>query len=193
MSQRDKYRNKNPIHQFFLKRFLSRVSRTIKESGANSILDAACAEGYVIDYLHARQPGLSFFGVDIDEPALIEARAMCPYAQFTFGDITTYRNPNEVDLTMALEVLEHIENPERTLLNLARLNSNYFLFSVPHEPYFRAMNFLRGRHWRRLGNHPEHLNLWSKHSFAKALKPYFEVVSDYSSFPWILYLARKRT
>lgn len=192
MTQHSKYQNKNPIHQFFLQRFLSRIAATVHRTGARSILDAASAQGYVIDYLRHGIPGLSFVGVDIDTKALAEARVQFPDVTFIEGDITAYTHPVPVDMVLALEVFEHIEGPERAFKNLAQVHSNYFLFSVPHEPFFRIMNFLRGRHWKRLGNHPEHVNLWSKKRFRRDLGPYFEVIEDCSSFPWIIYLCRRK-
>jgi len=193
MTQHSKYQNKNPIHQFFLQRFLSRIAEAVQKTGAKSILDAASAQGYVIAFLRERILGLSFVGVDIDRAALAEARALYPDVEFKEGDITVYRHPAPVDLVLALEVFEHIERPERAFKNLASVNSKLFLFSVPHEPFFRTMNFLRGRHWRRLGNHPEHVNLWSKRTFRRDLEPYFEIIEDCSSFPWIVYLARRKS
>ncbi len=192
MTQHSKYQNKNPLHQFFLQRFLAHITVAVEKTGAKNILDAASAQGYVIGYLKERTQGLSFVGVDIDVPALTEARAAFPDVEFKEGDITVYQHPSPVDLVLALEVFEHIEGPERAFRNLAKVDSKYFLFSVPHEPFFRLMNFLRGRHWRRLGNHPEHVNLWSKKRFRRDLEPYFEVIEDYSSFPWIIYLARRK-
>lgn len=191
MTQHSKYQNKNPIHQFFLKRFLSRIAETVQMVEAKSILDAASAQGYVIGYLRERMPGLSFTGVDIDTEALSEARRAFPDIEFKEGDITVYQHSAPVDLVLALEVFEHIEGPERAFQNLAKVNARYFLFSVPHEPWFRTMNFLRGRHWKRLGNHPEHVNLWSKARFRRDLEPYFKVIEDRSSFPWIIYLAER--
>lgn len=190
MTQHSKYQNKNPIHQFFLQRFLSRAATAVRDTGAKSVLDAACAQGYVIGYLRMRVPGLSVVGIDIDTEALAEARAVFSDVEFREGDITKYVHEKPVDLVLALEVFEHVEAPERAFNNLARVDAAHFLFSVPHEPWFRTMNFLRGRHWKRLGNHPEHVNTWNKHTFKRDLEPYFEVMKDYSSFPWIIYLCR---
>lgn len=192
MTQHSKYQNKNPIHQFFLQRFLGRIAATVQRLNVKTILDAASAQGYVIGYLRARMPHLSFVGVDIDTEALREARAEFPDVEFKEGDITSYEHPNPVDLVLALEVFEHVEASERAFKNLARVDATHFLFSVPHEPFFRSMNFIRGRHWRRLGNHPEHVNLWSKARLKRDLEPYFEVIEDLSSFPWIIYLCRRK-
>jgi hypothetical protein len=192
MTQHSKYQNKNPIHQFFLQRFLSCIAKAVQKTGARSILDAASAQGYVIGYLRERIPELSFVGVDIDTEALAEARALYPGIEFKEGDITVYKYPAPVDLVLALEVFEHIEGPERAFKNLAAMDSKLFLFSVPHEPFFRTMNFLRGRHWWRLGNHSDHVNLWSKARFRRDLEPFFDVIGDCSSFPWIIYLCRRK-
>jgi len=192
MAQKAKYENPNPIHQFVLGRFLSRVAQAVNDTGASSILDVACAEGYVIRFLRERIHGLKFTGVDIDTQALSEARRNLPGVPFFRGDIYSYAHSGPVDLVMALEVLEHLNDVPRALQNMSRVQAKHFLFSVPHEPYFRLMNLLRGRHIKRLGNDPEHINLWSRRTFVRQVEPCFEPLRDYSSFPWTIILSRKR-
>ncbi|MDP3988701.1 MAG: methyltransferase domain-containing protein [bacterium] len=192
MSQHNKYKNTNPLHQYLLNRFLEHITSAVKETGAQKILDLASAQGYVIQRLRQKLPTASFVGVDIDEEALSDARIMNPGVDFVTGDITEFQPEQPVDLVMALEVLEHLSDVPSALKNLSAIQSNWFLFSVPHEPYFRGLNFLRGRHVRRLGNHPEHCNVWGKKRFIKTIEPYFVLQADYSSFPWIVLLAKKR-
>lgn len=193
MSQASKYENKNLLHQYALNRFLEHVKNAIDESVAARILEVGSADGYVMKYLNDRNSALELYGVDIDRDALGRARTMNPNLYFEYGNVETgIISKGQFDVVMALELLEHIENTENALRNIQRLNAKYFLLSVPHEPFFRMLNFLRGRHWKRIGNHPEHVHTWRKNEFKRIVSNHFSIKKDYSSFPWTIILATKK-
>lgn len=193
MSQISKYGNKNPFHRYALNRFLRQVKDAIDEVGAIRILEVGSAEGYLMKYLKDRNSVLELCGVDIDRKALERAQEMNPEMRFEYGNLATGVLPKDrFDVVTALEVLEHIQDAENALLNMQKLNAQYFLISVPREPFFRILNFLRGRHWKRLGNHPEHIHAWRKSDFEELLSRYFTIEKDYSSFPWTIFLATKK-
>lgn len=192
MGQRSKYENKNPLHRYALKRFLRHIKNAIDETGAVRILELGSADGYVVKYLKDRNRALELWGVDIDREALLQARKINSEAHFEYGDVEAGVLPEgQFDVAMALEVLEHIPNTEAALLNIQKLDAKYFIISVPREPFFRILNFLRGRHWERLGNHPEHVHTWRKNKFRQIISKYFTIKKDYSSFPWTVFLATK--
>lgn len=193
MSEISKYENKNPIHQYFLQKFLSHIRYAVEETRAARIIEIGCADGYVIKYLKDHNPSLHFWGIDIDKSALARARQMNPDSHFEHGDALTFSVPEKsFDMVMALELLEHIPDFQKALGNFQKMNANHFLISVPHEPFFRISNFMRGRHWKRLGNHPEHVNTWSKLEFKNVIAPYFNIEKDYSSYPWTILLVTKK-
>jgi hypothetical protein len=101
--------------------------------------------------------------------------------------------PRRFGLVMMLEVLEHLDDPEAMLPVLDALADPHVLLSVPHEPWFSALNLMRGRHVRGLGNHPEHLQRFTRRAFVRFVERRFEVVSTPRAFPWTLVLARRRT
>jgi ubiquinone/menaquinone biosynthesis C-methylase UbiE len=96
----------------------------------------------------------------------------------------------EFDLVSAIEVLEHLPDPEQTLSEMARCAERHLLVSVPHEPLWRALNLARGAYVPQLGNTPGHLNHWSKRSFIRLLSRHGEVVEARSPFPWTMLLVR---
>jgi len=193
MSQTSKYGNKNPLHQYVLNRFLNQVKNAVDESKANKILEVGSADGYVVGHLKKYNSSLELYGVDIDEKILERAREMNPGTRFEYGNLETGVLPTRrFDMVTALEVFEHIGNTEASLSNLNKLDAEYFLISVPHEPFFRILNFIRGRHWRRWGNHHEHVHTWSRNEFKRTIGKYFLVKKDYSSFPWTCFLAIKK-
>jgi ubiquinone/menaquinone biosynthesis C-methylase UbiE len=96
----------------------------------------------------------------------------------------------EFDLATAIEVLEHVPDPEHTLAEMARVASGHLLVSVPREPLWRALNVARGAYLAQLGNTPGHVNHWSKRAFVSLVGRYGEVVEARSPFPWTMLLVR---
>jgi 2-polyprenyl-3-methyl-5-hydroxy-6-metoxy-1,4-benzoquinol methylase len=96
------------------------------------------------------------------------------------------------DLAAAIEVLEHVPDPERTVAEMARTAARHLLVSVPREPLWRALNVARGAYVRQLGNTPGHVNHWSKAGFIRMLERHGEVVEACSPFPWTMVLMQVR-
>ena len=93
----------------------------------------------------------------------------------------------------AIEVLEHVPDPERRVAEMARVAGAHLLVSVPHEPLWRALNLARGAYVRELGNTPGHVNHWSRRGFvAPARAATATVVEARSPFPWTMLLVRVR-
>ena len=97
---------------------------------------------------------------------------------------------DEFDVATAIEVLEHVPDPEHTVAEMARVAGRHLIVSVPREPLWRGLNMARGAYLKDLGNTPGHLNHWSKRSFARLLEQHGEVVETRSPFPWTMLLVR---
>ena len=61
---------------------------------------------------------------------------------------------DEFDVATAIEVLEHVPDPEHTVAEMARVAQALLLVSVPREPLWRGLNMARGAYLRDLGNTP---------------------------------------
>lgn len=194
MGQRAKYENKNPVYRFLVNRFLLKIKKAVNSlPEIEKVLDVGCAEGFVIKYLREDNPHLKFYGTDIDREALDAARQLNPGVVFENKSIFDVDSLKEkFDLVMALEILEHLKDFNGAFRVLKNLNPTFFLLSVPNEPFFKISNFLRGKYLARWGNHPEHINTWRKREFKKIVSDYFDIIGDFSSFPWIIVLAKKR-
>jgi 2-polyprenyl-3-methyl-5-hydroxy-6-metoxy-1,4-benzoquinol methylase len=96
----------------------------------------------------------------------------------------------EFDMASAIEVLEHVPDPEHTLSEMARVAGRSLLVSVPREPLWRGLNVARGAYIKDLGNTPGHVNHWSKRAFVALLSRHGEVVEARSPFPWTMLLVR---
>jgi 2-polyprenyl-3-methyl-5-hydroxy-6-metoxy-1,4-benzoquinol methylase len=95
-------------------------------------------------------------------------------------------------MVVCCEVLEHLDDPERALRALALLNTEYYVFSVPREPIWRVLNFMRGKYLGQLGNTPGHLQHWSATSFQKLISRYFDIDERRFPLPWTMLLCRGR-
>lgn len=91
-----------------------------------------------------------------------------------------------VDLILCSEVLEHLDEPEKTLNQIC--NAKYFLASVPNEPIWSILNMCRGKYLRDFGNTPGHVKKWSTLKFERMLSKYFTVLYTWKCLPWSICL-----
>jgi len=189
----DKYGSSNPV----VRRLMSGFERTLDEllgrAAPTSILDVGCGEG-VLTFRWAERLGSGrVLGLDLEDPKLAAEwakrdRENLEFRTFDGGSLPL--RDGEVDLVAAIEVLEHVPEPERTLAEMARVAGSHLLVSVPHEPLWRMLNVARGAYVRQLGNTPGHVNQWSKRGFVSLLERHGEVVEARSPFPWTMLLVR---
>jgi SAM-dependent methyltransferase len=188
-----KHLNPNPIQRFLLRRFQQRVTALVWETNAQHILDAGCGEGFMILDLQRKGDSLQVTGVDSSLAALRWAARMVSGAPLVAADVRGLPfDDGSFDLVLCLEVLEHLPDPQRGLEELRRVTAAYCLLSVPHEPFFRAVNFLRGKHWRAWGNDPEHLQNWTPAGFQQLVEQSLDMVWFGHSFPWLIALGARR-
>ncbi|MFA5388588.1 MAG: class I SAM-dependent methyltransferase [Candidatus Omnitrophota bacterium] len=183
-----KYNNKNIVQRALVNNFLKNIANTISKANTTRILDAGCGEGMVGKYLISKNDKLHICGIDIDEEAIKEARSHNVYFDLRKGDIHSLDYASkEFELVLALEVLEHLPDMEKAIMETKRVAGKYCIYSVPFEPYFRICNFLRFRHITAFGNTPEHVWNWGPKGFLKLLKPYFnKKIKLMISFPWMI-------
>jgi 2-polyprenyl-3-methyl-5-hydroxy-6-metoxy-1,4-benzoquinol methylase len=189
----DKYGSTNPLVRRMMDGFERTLDELFTSAGPDSLLDVGCGEGILVHRWAQRLDERRVVGIDLEEPSIqagwkereapnLEYRVMraenLPFAE------------SEFDLVSAIEVLEHVPDPEHTLAEMARCGRRHLLVSVPREPLWRMLNMARGAYWSQLGNTPGHLNHWSKRSFVKLLSRYGNVVETRSPFPWTMLLVR---
>jgi 2-polyprenyl-3-methyl-5-hydroxy-6-metoxy-1,4-benzoquinol methylase len=189
----DKYGSQNPV----VRRLMSGFHRTLDElwsqAAPSSVLDVGCGEGVLTLEWAERLGDGRIVGIDLEDPKLRAewARRERPNLEFRAEEATRLSfGDGEFELAAAIEVLEHVPEPEATLAEMARVASGHLLVSVPREPLWRGLNMARGAYWRDLGNTPGHLNHWSKRGFVSLLSRYGDVVEARSPFPWTMLLVR---
>jgi len=176
---------------------MSGFHRTLDElwqqAAPSSVLDVGCGEGVLTVEWAERLGAGRIVGIDLEDPKLRGEWAKRERANLEFrAEEATHLSfaDDEFDLASAIEVLEHVPEPEATLAEMARVASRHLLVSVPREPLWRGLNMARGAYWRDLGNTPGHVNHWSKRGFVSLLSRYGAVEEARSPFPWTMLLVR---
>jgi 2-polyprenyl-3-methyl-5-hydroxy-6-metoxy-1,4-benzoquinol methylase len=189
----DKYGSQNPVVKRLMAGFHSSLDELWAKAAPESVLDVGCGEGVLTTAWAERLGAGRIVGIDLDDPKLraewekrsrenLEFRAE-EATRLSFED-------DEFDLAAAIEVLEHVPNPEATVAEMARVARRHLLVSVPREPLWRGLNMARGAYLRDLGNTPGHVNHWSKRAFVSLLSRYGAVEEARSPFPWTMVLVR---
>jgi len=132
-------------------------------------------------------------GIDLEEPSIQAGWSQRQAPNLEYRVMRAESLPfaeSEFDTATAIEVLEHVPDPEHTLSEMARCAQRHLLVSVPREPLWRMLNMARGAYWSDLGNTPGHLNHWSRRSFVGLLSRYGKVSEARSPFPWTMLLVR---
>ncbi len=189
----DKYGSTNPV----VRRLMSSFERTLDELMARaepqSLLDVGCGEGVLVHRWAQSLPGRRVVGIDLQEESIQAGWSQRQAPNLEYRTMPAEDLPfaaDEFDLATAIEVLEHVPDPEHTLAEMARCAERHLLVSVPREPLWRMLNMARGAYLSQLGNTPGHLNHWSRRSFARLLSQHGEVVELRSPFPWTMLLVR---
>jgi 2-polyprenyl-3-methyl-5-hydroxy-6-metoxy-1,4-benzoquinol methylase len=187
----DKYGSTNPVVKRLMRGFHDSLDELWGIAAPESVLDVGCGEGVLTCEWAERLDGGRIVGIDLDDPKLRaewERRAR-PNLEFRVEEATSLSfDDNEFDTATAIEVLEHVPEPEATLAEMARVARRHLLVSVPREPLWRMLNMARGAYLRELGNTPGHLNHWSKVGFHSLLTRYGKVQEVRTPFPWTMLL-----
>lgn len=191
---RQKHENKNPIQRALIGHFHRRLSELVLARDPKDILEVGCGEGYVLAALREAGVRCPMHGIDFSEQAIAEAKKRVPDATFAVEDARALAQAGrQYDLVLMIEVLEHLPDAQYMLSVLARLSKRHVVVSVPWEPFFRGLNFLRGKHIRAFGNDPEHIQHWSRREFQRLVAEHLEVREAPIVFPWTLLSADVRS
>ena len=189
----DKYGSDNPVVKRLMRGFESALHELWDRAAPESALDVGCGEGVLTEQFARRLGRGHVVGIDLEDPELRAEWARRARANLEFR---TYEGPDlpfrrdEFDIVCAIEVLEHVPDPEHTLAEMVRVARRQVLVSVPREPIWRGLNMLRGAYVRQLGNTPGHVNHWSKTSFLDFANGHGQIEAVRSPFPWTMVLVR---
>ena len=189
----DKYNTTNPVAKRLQAGFERALDDLFTQAAPASLLDVGCGEAHHTHQWAKQLSDKRVVGIDLDDPTLKSFWEERTAPNLEYKILKAENMPfedNEFDVATAIEVLEHVPDPEHTVAEMARVASGHLLVSVPREPMWRMLNMARGAYIKDLGNTPGHLNHWSKRSFIKLLSQHGEVVEARSPFPWTMLLVR---
>jgi SAM-dependent methyltransferase len=190
----DKYGSSNPAVRRMMAGFERSLDELLAHAAPRSLLDVGCGEGVLV-HRWAERLGREtrVVGIDLEEESIQAGWAERQAPNLEYHTMPAENLPfaeDEFDLASAIEVLEHVPDPEHTVSEMARCAERHLLVSVPREPLWRMLNMARGAYWPQLGNTPGHLNHWSRRSFVSLLSRHGRVVEVRSPFPWTMLLVR---
>ena len=87
---------------------------------ARNLLEVGCGMGGVLARIHAEHPYISLTGADLLPDALRVARERLPGATFIQADIRHVPYEDEFDVVCALDVIEHVDEDDVALGEVAR-------------------------------------------------------------------------
>jgi 2-polyprenyl-3-methyl-5-hydroxy-6-metoxy-1,4-benzoquinol methylase len=189
----DKYGSTNPVVRRLMSAFERHLDELLDVAAPASLLDVGCGEGVLVHRWAARLGDGRVVGIDLEEESIQAGWAERQAPNLEYRVMEAGNLPfadGEFELASAIEVLEHLPDPEHTVREMARCARSHLLVSVPREPLWRMLNLARGAYWSALGNTPGHLNHWSKRSFVELLSRHGKVAEVRSPFPWTMLLVR---
>jgi SAM-dependent methyltransferase len=186
----DKHGSRNPVVRCLMRRYFAVLWQIMDDLKPRSVLEAGCGEGAVTDRIAKRYPEAAVEGSDVD-PGIIRV------ARERYGDryrvesvYALERSDASTGVVALLEVLEHLEDPDRALEEAKRVGA-VCVFSVPHEPYWRLANVMRLAYLRDFGNTPGHINHWSRRGFQTLLERHFGDVRIRKALLWNFAVCRR--
>ncbi len=114
------------------RRMLQSILRRLNVS---SILDAGCAQPFLLLSLQKENIGAKFAGCDYSRPVIEKNKQLYPDIDFfecNLSDIEIAgQNGKKFDCVVCSEVLEHVPDYSTAISNLCRLSGKYVVVTVP--------------------------------------------------------------
>lgn len=166
------------------------VVELAKKTGATTVLDAGCGNGFLAGELH--RAGFDVTGVDADENGLEIARQREPGPKFMTGNFEA-APPGVFDLVCSTEVVEHLYSPH----DLARYcfdalrPAGTLIISTPYHGYIKNVAIAVTNKWdhHHMPNlHGGHIKFWSRAELSRLLEQAGFVMKGFTGAGRVPYL-----
>lgn len=190
------YRSSNPFIRFLASGFLNGIielSDIINIDFKGGLgLDIGCADGDLLFNLSKSVKMNNLVAIDMDHQKILSSTGINKDISHCVSDAVHLPfSDGTFDYVMAMEVLEHIPEPEKAMAEILRVAKKNvrMIVSVPNEPFFHLGNVARGKYLDRFGKTPSHVNFWTRSGFESFLGNYLYIYDSryLSSFPWQIY------
>ena len=101
------------------------------------VLDYGCGRGESIDFFGSA--GFKVTGADVDPECVRLASRYGPASVLNPDDPVAQFGPKSFDIVACFHVLEHVDNPKKTLGELAAIARHYVVLAVPNLRYLNRM------------------------------------------------------
>lgn len=182
--------------------YFNAVTQLVQSSGAANrpharAIEIGCGEGHSTERLRALLPEtVTLQASEYVDHLVPLAQKRNPKITVTQESAYETKHADETfDIIFLLEVLEHLDYPDKALHELSRIlkKDGILILGVPREPLWCMLNMARGKYLKRLGNTPGHLNHWSTLTLKKYISTHFGPVTDSKTpLPWTLVAAQKK-
>lgn len=193
------YKSNNILIKYVAGMFFRRVDSLLRSFRARSKFgaDIGCGECHLLSILLGNETIGPVVAYDLSTADLKNAKLFYPDFTYVQGDARHIAFREQTfDYVLALEIIEHVENPGvvlREIWRIAKPDAS-ILISVPNEPFFCLGNMLRGKYLKRLGRTPGHQSFWTVPQFKALIADFFVIDQAYifTVFPWQLYVCRPK-
>lgn len=160
-------------------------------------IEIGCGEGYSTQRLRAMlASAIELQASEYVGHQIPMAQKLNPAVKITEESAyDTKHKDGTFDLVFLLEVLEHLDYPDKALAELRRIvkKDGYLILGVPHEPLWCMLNMARGKYLSHFGNTPGHLNHWTTRGLVRTVEKHFgKVIVVKTPLPWTIVLAQPR-
>jgi len=128
-----------PVHR---RRLIVKLAR---RTGFKSVLDVGCGSGELLRQFKASFDVERLAGVDLSSSVVESNRRAMPFAAFHALDVSTAKLPEQFDLVVCSEVIEHIVDYRLALRNIRDMCSAFLIVTVPAGKVF-PIDRMMGHH-----------------------------------------------
>lgn len=170
-SQWDDMKQFGPASRHVRRLVLQQVSKLT----FRNVADIGCGVGTLLADIHSLYPKVTLTGTELFAQPLKRAQQRLPQAKFQTLDLVTQKLPQTYDLTLCIDVLEHINDDTKAMKHLREMTNGHAIIVVPLGPLFEVERV-------RVG----HVHGYSRKEFDQKLSAAgFTIISSYQwGFPF---------